>query len=291
MSHSDEISEFLRTRRDRISPQQAGLVAGGRRRVPGLRREEVALLAGLSVDYYAKMERGDLRGVSPEVLVSLAEALRLDEAETDHLHDLAAAANRVPPRRRGAPAAPSVRPELLLFLDAVTGAPVWVSDETSTMVAANDLARALYSPLLDDPSNQQNTARFIFLNPASRVFFPDWDQVARNSVASLRQVAGRNPHDKAITNLIGELVTRSDTFRHEWAAHDVRHHREGTKWINHPEVGVLELSYLALDLPATPRWHGFAYTAPVGSPSAEKLQLLASLAATPTARTKENIHE
>ncbi|MFT4048814.1 MAG: helix-turn-helix transcriptional regulator [Solirubrobacterales bacterium] len=281
MDHRAEVAAFLRTRRDRITPQQAGILGGGRRRVPGLRREEVAMLAGVSVEYYVRMERGELAGVSPEVLDSVARALRLDEAESDHLSDLARSAAPRVSRRRARPADATVPATLQRFLDAVTGAPVWVRDRRMDFVAANALGRALYAPLLDDPSNRANTARFVFLNPASRLFFPEWERGADDIVATLRTYAGRHPHDRALTDLIGELVTRSDAFRLRWAAHDVRHHRRGVKRIVHPAVGDLELRYEAMDLPANPDWFLFAYTAEPGSPSEERLRLLGSLAATP----------
>jgi transcriptional regulator with XRE-family HTH domain len=279
VDHRAEVAEFLRTRRNRITPGQAGVIGGGSRRVPGLRREEVAILAGVSVEYYARMERGDLAGVSAEVLDALARALQLDEAETDHLHDLARGAGPAPPQRRR-PAEQSVKPTLQRFLDAVTGAPMWVRDRSMDFIAANPLGRALYAPILDDPANRGNTARFTFLNPAAQIFFPDWEQNADDIVATLRSYAGQNPLDKKLTDLIGELVTRSDVFRHRWAAHHVRHHRAGIKRIHHPAVGDLEFSYQAMDLPATPEWFMFAYTAEPGSPTEERLKLLGSLAAT-----------
>jgi transcriptional regulator with XRE-family HTH domain len=279
VDHRAEVAEFLRTRRNRITPGQAGVIGGGRRRVPGLRREEVATLAGVSVEYYARMERGDLAGVSVEVLEALARALQLDEAETDHLHDLAHAAGPTPPRRKR-PAEQSVTPTLQRFLDAVTGAPMWVRDRRMDFIAANPLGRALYAPMLDDPANRGNTARFTFLNPAAKIFFPDWEQNAGDIVATLRSYAGQNPLDKKLTDLIGELVTRSDVFRHRWSAHNVRHHRTGIKRIHHPAVGDLEFSYQAMDLPANPEWFMFAYTAEPGSPTEERLKLLGSLAVT-----------
>jgi len=281
MDHRTDSAEFLRTRRDRITPEQAGIIGGGRRRVPGLRREEVAMLAGISVEYYARMERGDLRGVSAEVLDALARTLGLDEAETDHLADLARAAGPTPPRsRRSKPAASTATVELQRFLDAVTGAPTYVRDRRLDFVAANPFGRALYAPLLDDPSNRGNTARFTFLSPASRLFFPDWERSADDLVATLRAYAGQSPLDRGLTDLIGELVTRSDAFRLRWARHDVRHHRSGLKRIHHPAVGDLELSYQAMELPANPDWFMFAYTAAPGTPTAERLALLGSLAAT-----------
>jgi len=248
-----------------------------------LRREEVALLAGVSVDYYARMERGDLAGVSLEVLDCVGRALGLDEAETEHLYDLARAAGPQPVRRQDGSAERSVRPSLQRFLDAVTRAPVWVRDRRMDFVAANALGRALYAPMLDDPANRANSARFTFLSPAAQNFFPDWARDADDVVATLRTYAGQRPLDKVLTNLIGELVTRSDTFRLRWSAHNVRHHRFGVKRIHHPAVGDLELTYEAMDLPANPDWFMFAFTAEPGSPSEERLNLLGSLAATPPA--------
>lgn len=238
------------------------------------------MLAGVSVEYYARMERGELAGVSLEVLDSLARALQLDDAEIDHLADLAKSAGPQPSRRRKRTADKTVTPAFQRLLDAVTGAPVWVRDRRMTFVAANPLGRALYAPILDDPANQSNTARFMFLNPASHIFFPDWEQGADDIVATLRSYAGQNPHDRGLTDLIGELVTRSDTFRSRWAAHNVRHHRTGVKRIHHPAVGDLELDYEAFDLPANPEWSMFGFTAEPGSPSEERLKLLGSLVAT-----------
>jgi transcriptional regulator with XRE-family HTH domain len=281
MDQRDEVGEFLRSRRDRVTPEQAGIIGGGRRRVPGLRREEVATLANISVDYYAKMERGDLRGVAPEILESVAQALRLDEAETDHLHDLARSATLQRPPRSSARPEQTVRPGLQRFVDAITGAPVWVRDRRMDIVTGNSLGMALYRPVLDDSDGRGNTARFMFFSPAARTFFPDWEQAADDIVATIRTYAGQNPRDKGLTDLIGELVTRSDAFRRRWAAHNVRHHRSGVKRINHPEVGDLELVYEALELPANPDWFMFGYTAEPGSPTEERLKLLGSLAATP----------
>ncbi len=280
MDHRTAVSDFLRTRRDRITPEQAGIIGGSRRRVPGLRREEVAMLAGVSVEYYARMERGDLAGVSAEVLDSVAQALRLDEAERDHLDDLARAAGPRPKRRHKKACEMGVTPAFQRFLDAVTGAPVWVRDRRMDFVAANALGRALYAPLFEDPSGRANTARFTFLDPAARLFFPDWEANADGIVATMRTYAGQNPLDKGLTDLIGELVTRSDAFRQRWSVHDVRHHRAGAKRIHHPVVGDLELSYEAMGLPANPHWFMFAYTAEPGSPTEERIRLLGSLAAT-----------
>ncbi|MFK3669006.1 helix-turn-helix transcriptional regulator [Leifsonia aquatica] len=280
MDNQLEVREFLASRRARLTPEQAGIIGGGRRRVAGLRREEVAMLAGMSVDYYAKMERGTLSGVSPEVLDSLARALQLDEAEIAHLHDLARAAapgSRARPRSRSAGS--TVRPALQRLLDAID-APAYIANQRKDFLATNSLGAAVFAPILDDPSNQRNNARFTFLNPASRIYYPDWEKGADSIVASLRVAAGQNPHDKALTDLIGELVTRSDTFRMRWAHHDVRFHRSGTKRIHHPEVGDLELDYEALDLPADRDLVLFVCAPEPGSPSEERIRLLGSLAAT-----------
>ena len=279
MDHRVEAAEFLRTRRDRITPEHTGIIGGGRRRVPGLRREEVAMLAGVSVEYYARMERGDLGGVSGEVLDALARALKLDEAETDHLRDLALAADPLFRRRRRT-VERAVKPTLQRFLDSVTGAPMWVRDRRLDFVAANPLGRALYAPMLDDPASQGNTARFTFLNPASRSFFPDWEENADDMVATLRTYSGQNPLDRKLTDLITELVTHSEPFRQRWAKHNVRHHRTGIKRIRHPSVGDLELSYQAMEFPANPDWFMFAFTAEPGSPAEGRLKLLGSLPAT-----------
>ena len=226
----------------------------------------------------AKMERGNLAGVSPEVLDAVARALRLDEAETEHLHALARAA--VPTIRRRPRPDTTVRPSLQRFLDAITGAPAWIADQRTDIIAINPLGRALMAPMLDDPVSRSNIARFTFFSPISTGFYPDWDQGADNVVASLRTAAGQNPHDKGLTDLIGELATRSEAFRFRWSAHNVRHHRTGTKRIRHPEVGDLEFTFEGLELPASPGWVMYAYTTAVGSPTEERVQLLGSLAAT-----------
>lgn len=278
--HRAEIREFLRSRRARITPDQAGLPAyGGNRRVKGLRREEVALLAGVSVDYYVRMERGNLAGASDSVLESLSRALQLDEAEQAHLFDLARKASTTSaPRRR--PAVQRVRPVIQQVLDAVTEGPAWVRNDRHDILAANRLARALYAPILADPRRPANTARFVYLDPASQDFYVDWERVADDIAAILRSAAGRNPHDKALTDLIGELSTRSETFRLRWAAHDVRFHRTGLKRMHHPVVGNLELNFQAMEFPSDPGLTMVVYTATPGTPSADALQLLASWAAT-----------
>ncbi|MDO8145837.1 helix-turn-helix transcriptional regulator [Isoptericola sp. 178] len=283
-----EVSEFLRTRRDRITPDRAGLPAyGGNRRVPGLRREEVAMLAGVSVDYYTRLERGSLSGVSESVLESLAEALQLDEAERTHLFDLARTANAssaARSRHRRTPA-PSVRPAVQQIIDAMVGVPAVVRNGRLDVLAANALGRALYSPIfasLERPTKEPvNTARFHFLDPAARDYWaPNWARVAHDAVAILRAEAGRNPYDTSLTALVGELSTRSEDFRRMWAEHDVKFHRTGTKTFHHPVVGLLDLSFEAMVLPADPGLQLNVYTAVPDSPASDALQLLASWAAT-----------
>ena len=276
----NEIREFLRTRRARITPEQAGLPAyGGNRRVTGLRREEVAMLAGVSVDYYVRMERGSLSGASDAVLVGLAEALHLDDAERDHLFSLARQSQTgTTSRKRTAPV--TVRPAITQVLDAITEAPAWIRNGRHDIVAMNQLARALYSPILALPRRPANTTRFVYLHPeAAREFFVDYDQIAKDAAAMLRLEAGRNPHDKALIELVGELSTRSETFRQRWASQDVRYHRSGRKRLRHPVVGQLDLDFEAMTLPSDPDWQLNIYTAAVGTPTWDGLRLLASWAA------------
>lgn len=282
MENRSQVREFLMTRRSRLTPEQAGIIGGGRRRVAGLRREETAMLAGMSVDYYARMERGNLSGVSPEVLDALARALQLDDAETAHLHDLARSAAPVGPgRKKPRTTATVVRPSLQRLLDTIT-APAYIANTRKDFLAVNQIGHAVFAPIIDDPANQRNNARYTFLNPASQNFYIDWEAGANSIVASLRVEAGRNPHDRALTDLIGELVTRSDVFRTRWAAHDVRYHRTGSKRIHHPDVGDLVFDYEALELPGDPGQVMFTMTPAPDTPTSERLRLLGSLAATPT---------
>jgi transcriptional regulator with XRE-family HTH domain len=280
VDNRNEIRQFLTSRRARITPEQAGLpVYGANRRVPGLRREEVALLAGVSVDYYTRLERGNLGGVSETVLDALAHALQLDEAERGHLFDLARAANPTP-RTRRRPAQQRVRPGVQQILDAISDAPADVRNGRRDILAANRLGYALYSELYLDPVRPANIARFVFLNPRARAFFPDREGAANDLVANLRTEAGRNPYDRGLQDLVGELSTRSQEFRTRWAAHNVRHHHTGRKHLHHPVVGDLELTYEVLALPADPGLSLVVYGAEPGSPSHDALKLLASWAAT-----------
>ncbi|MEE2570691.1 helix-turn-helix transcriptional regulator [Pseudarthrobacter sp. J64] len=280
MDNRAEVREFLASRRARITPEQAGLEQfGGRRRVKGLRREEVALLAGVSVDYYTRLERGNLAGVSESVLDAIAHALELDRAEHDHLYDLARAAG--PGRRRpaGAPAA-VVRPVLQHLLDAITTAPAFIGNNRMDIVAANALGYALYSDMYRTPARPANHSRFIFLDPRSQDFYTEWEQAANANVAILRREAGRAPHDKGIAALVGELSMRSEEFRVRWAAHNVRRHYSGAKVFRHPVVGLLELNYQVMELEEDPGHALTVFPAVPGSPSDEALRLLASWGAT-----------
>ncbi len=223
-----EIREFLATRRAKITPEQAGLQpGGGRRRVPGLRREEVAVLAGVSTEWYVRLEKGHISGVSDEVLGAVARALQLDEAERLHLFDLARAAKPSRPPWRRTPQ--TVRPSVLRILESMTGTPAFVRNGRLDVLAVNPLGRALYSRVFEDPASPANMARFCFLDPVSRDFYPDWVDVAHTTVALLRTEAGRDPYNRELTDLVGELATRSEQFRSRWAEHDVRLHQTGTR--------------------------------------------------------------
>lgn len=275
----NEVREFLSSRRARLTPDQAGLPAyGGNRRVAGLRREEVAMLAGVSVDYYVRLERGNLAGASDSVLDALATTLQLDDAEREYLFDLARSAG--PASRRTVKRSASVRPAVRQVLDAITDAPAWVRNGRHDILAANRLARALYSPVFDDPRRPVNTTRFAYLNPAAREFWRDYDQVTHDAASMLRMEAGRNPHDPELTKLVGELSMQSELFRERWASRDVKYHRSGVKRLHHPVVGDLELNYESMELPSEPGLVLNVYTAPANSASADALKLLASWAAT-----------
>ena len=283
MDHRSEIREFLATRRAKITPEQAGIpLYGGRRRVPGLRREEVAMLAGVSTDYYVRLEKGNSAGVSDEVLDAVARALQLDEAERVHLFDLAHAARptrtRAPRRRQG-----QVRPSVQWMLDAMATAPAFVGSARLDILAINALGRAFYSPVFEGAGNSgapANFARFCFLDHRSHDFYPDWEGAANITVAQLRMAAGRDPLNRDLSDLVGELATRSEDFRTRWAAHDVRLHRAGTKQFRHPAVGVIEVAYNSIDLPADPGLTMTVYTAAPGSTSEDALRMLASWGAT-----------
>jgi hypothetical protein len=280
-----QVRQFLGSRRARITPAQAGLPAyGGNRRVKGLRREEVAMLAGVSVDYYVRMERGDLGSASESVLDSLAQALRLDEAERDHLFALARGAG--PARHRRLTTPRTVRPVIQQVLDSMTDAPAWVRNGRHDILAMNPLARALHSPVLSSTAagptvrRPANTTRFVYLDAAARDFFVDYDVIANDAAAMLRLEAGRNPHDTDLIALVGELSTQSELFRQRWASQDVKLHRSGRKRLRHPVVGELDLDFESMELPSEPGLQLNVYTASPSTPTFDGLRLLASWAAT-----------
>jgi hypothetical protein len=294
VDNRSDVRDFLASRRARITPERAGLPNfGGHRRVPGLRREEVALLAGLSVDYYTRLERGNLSGASDSVLEALVRALQLDEAERAHLFDLARAAGNAPARARRRTPQPQVRPSVQAMLDAMTGAPAVVHNGRLDILATNTLGRALYSELYRDPVRPANYARFAFLDPRARDFWVDWERAANDTVGILRAEACRDPYDKALTDLVGQLSTRSEDFRTRWAAHNVHLHRTGAKQVHHPVVGRLEFTFDTLELSADSGLTMLVYTAEPESASADALSLLASWAATleQTAATSDEASE
>ena len=275
------VREFLASRRAKITPEMAGLTfVHGRRRVPGLRREEVAMLAGVSVDYYTKLERGNLAGTSESVLDAIAGALKLDDSDREHLYHLARAAGPSARTRQRPLQSGTVRPTLQFMLDSITTAPAIIGNHYMDIVAANQLGYALYSEMYRGSTRPANHSRFIFLDPRARDFYPDWELAANTNVALLRTQSGRNPFDKRLADLVGELSMRSEEFRKRWAAHNVRRHHAGTKVFRHPVVGELELAYESMELAMDPGFSLIIYPAVPGSPSDERLRLLASWAAT-----------
>ncbi|MWA04265.1 helix-turn-helix domain-containing protein [Actinomadura sp. LD22] len=290
-----DIRDFLTSRRARLAPERVGLPTSRRRRVPGLRREEVAALAGVSTEWYTRLERGHIGGVSEDVLDAVARALRLDEDERTYLFDLARAAR---PARRASRAAhrrrkdAEIPPSVQWMVDSMTMAPAFVRSGHLDIVASNALCRALYSPMFDSDTTADrgcaNFPRFFFLDPGSRQFFVDWEEGAKATVAVLRAEAGREPHDRALRELVGELSTLSPEFRTMWASHDVRIHHGGVKRLDHPEVGRMELAFRSLDLPLAQRVsHDLTvYAAEPGTPSEDRLKLLASWTAPPASATR-----
>jgi transcriptional regulator with XRE-family HTH domain len=276
---NSDIAEFLTSRRAKVTPDQVGLPTYGPRRVPGLRREEVASLAGVSVEYYKRLERGNASGVSDGVLEALARALQLDDAERAHLFDLARAASPIAPKRRRVVERP-VRPAVHHILDSIM-APAILYNSRHDYLAANPLGRGLYAPVFDSREQPANSARFTFLDPAAHDFYVDWERVAKDLVGHLRSEAGRNPYDRGLSDLVGELSMRSTEFRTWWAAHNVRYHQTGTKRLLHPVVGELEISYEVMELSAEPGMTIAVFSAEPSSRSQEALDLLASWVATP----------
>ncbi|SOC58442.1 helix-turn-helix transcriptional regulator [Ornithinimicrobium cerasi] len=283
-----EIREFLSSRRARITPEQAGLPTYGdqRRRVPGLRREEAALLVGVSPQYYIRLERGDAVGVSQGVIDGITHALRLDEAEQAHLLDLlrtAATPSRA--RQRRAPVARAVRPSLRRLLDAIA-APAVVLSARLDVLALNPLGQALFDPLFKG-NDDLNNAKLVFLDPRATTFFRDWDIVANDTVALLRAEAGRDPYDRALSALVGQLSTRSEEFRVRWAAHDVRIHNTGVKKLHHDVVGDLDLPFESLPIESGSTTSLVTYLPEPDSSSHQALSLLASWASSHKQQARE----
>lgn len=279
MDNSQDVREFLTGRRARITPTQAGLPAyGGTRRVPGLKREEVAMLTGVSTEYYARLERGNLRGVSDSVLESLAAALHLDEAERAHLLDLARAA--APSSASGTRRVRAdVRPGVERILAGMTGTPAYVRNSRMDILAANTVCLALYAGILSPETLPLNLARFMFLDPRAQDFFIEWDTLSDDLAAALRSEAGRHPNDKALNSLIGDLATGSTEFSKRWARHNVRFHRSARKTLHNALVGDIELTGESLEIPG----EGLtiiAYTVEPESHAQEQLNFLASWSAT-----------
>lgn len=277
MDKRDEVRDFLTTRRARITPEEAGLPAfGENRRVPGLRREEVAVLAGVSVDYYIRLERGDARGASEEVLDGVARALQLDEAERAHLGDLLRSNDSpsVAPREE-------VRPEVKQIVDAMVGMPAMVRNRRLDILYANTLGHALYSEMYRNPVRPANPARFLFLDQSPGIFTDDWERAAYDMVALLRAEHGRNPADHSLSEFIEELSEGSPKFRELWNDHEVLFHRTGIGRFHHPNAGDLTLIYEDLDIAADPGQTILVFTAEPDSESESALQRLAKWASTP----------
>jgi transcriptional regulator with XRE-family HTH domain len=296
-----DIRDFLASRRGKLSPERVGLPTSTRRRVPGLRREEVAVLAGVSTEWYTRLEKGHIAGVSEDVLCAVAHALQLDDEERTYLFDLARAARparSTAPRRRDAELSAPVQ----WMLDSISLSAAFVRNGRLDVIATNPLARALHAPMFASPTTtaqgRANFARYHFLDDTSRNFFVDWESGAAATVALLRAEAGREPHDRALRELVGELSTLSTEFRTLWASHDIRIRHGGVKRLHHPEVGDLEVTYQSLDLPtASHTVHDLSlYTAEPGTAHEERLRLLAIWSApsprtsglTPTRRTGEH---
>jgi hypothetical protein len=279
MDASADIRDFLVTRRARLTPLQAGLPDyGGRRRVPGLRREEVALLAGMSTEYYVRLERGNAAGFSDNVLDGVCRALQLDDAERAHLRDLVRVANvgTIPQQKRPVQRRAQVRASVQQTIDAMSTVPVFVQNGRLDAVATNQLGQALFSEMFLDLRRPMNAARFVFLDARAQTFYSDWEGNTRQIVALLRREASRNPFDRGLTDLVGELSTQSELFRKLWSSHDVREHRTGLKSIHHPIVGDLDLTFEAMDIASERGLQMLVFTAEPGSASHDGLQLLAN---------------
>jgi transcriptional regulator with XRE-family HTH domain len=287
VSTKEEVREFLMSRRANVTPEQAGFPDfGGERRVPGLRREEVAMLAGVSVDYYTRLERGNIRKASDSVLDAIARALELNDAEREYLFDLAGTAPVAATARNPRPRPRAVRTSVQRVLDHMT-VPAIVYNANQDIVAANLMGHALYAPLFD-ADGTPNIARFIFLDPRAQDFYVAWALARRVVAAMMRLEAGRDPLNKELTALIGELSTLSPHFRTDWAGHDVHEHRHGVKSLRHPEVGVIEVAFDVFEMPGEAGLQIVTYSVPPGSDSTDKFAFLAAWAATCEAEAQQH---
>jgi transcriptional regulator with XRE-family HTH domain len=278
VDNRSEVREFLMSRRALVTPQRAGLATGMNRRVPGLRRTEVAMLADVSVEYYSRLERGSLAGVSDSVLEAIARALQLDEAERSHLFDLARAASGASPVRRRLGRKIGLRPTLQAALDAITACPAMVRNDRMDILGTNMLGRAFFDRVYAMGDPIPNLARFAFLSDAAHDFYPDWGGATDVTVAILRGEAGRYPLDKDIHDLVGELSTRSDEFRAKWGVHNVRRHGSGVKNFSHHVVGAVTFNFEGLEVTEDPGLQLLIYTTEPGSASDERIRLLGSWA-------------
>ncbi|GAB2889259.1 helix-turn-helix transcriptional regulator [Streptomyces deserti] len=280
-STGSELGRFLRARRTQTSPESAGLTPGsGTRRTPGLRREELATLAGVSIDYYARLERGKETRPSPEVVDALARALHLGDDEHQHLRELAARAARYAPEPPPAPPR-TVRPHIKLLLETMRPNPAYVVSRSLDLLAWNPGGLALYAGIDDWPVKQRNLARYLFLHPAARTVFTDWDNQIRGCVARLRALAGTDPDAPDLAALVGELVLKSPDFAGLWERYEVKGRKYATKSFHHPQVGDITLGFQAMHLEGTPGQRLGVYTAEPGTPDHDAMLLLDMTATQP----------
>ncbi len=273
MKKKDEVREFLMSCRARVTPAQVGLPdIDSDRRVEGLRREEVAQLAGVSPEYYTRLERGNIRGASDSVLDAIARALQLSDLERAHLFDLTQDARSSTPRHTISTPTEAVRPSVQRVLDNLA-VPAIVFNPEHDIVAWNEGGRALYYPHFDT-DDQPNIARFIFLDRRARTYYGDWEEARQMTAAMLRLYAGRDPLNAAITAVIGELSTRSSLFRQDWARQEVYEHRSGQKTFNHPHLGPINVTFDGFEMPGEKGLSIVTYSAEPGSVDADRLALL-----------------